>query len=213
MLREGILTSERVNKLNAPAEVFYRRLMSVVDDFGRYFAKPELLLAACYPLQIEKVRKADVATWIGATCEAGLVRRYTVDGKDYLQLIDFRQQVRAKASKFPQPPDICDADATQQCSRCDAHAPVVEGVVGVEGEGGNGARKPRRKPATEVPAAFEVSDEMAQWAVSKGIAAERVLPETEKFLDHHRKHDEKMSDWVAGWRNWIRKAVEFGARR
>jgi hypothetical protein len=39
-LREGILTSERINALTFPAEVFYRRLMSVVDDFGRCPAHP-----------------------------------------------------------------------------------------------------------------------------------------------------------------------------
>lgn len=79
--------------------------------------------------------------------------------------------------------------------------------------GSSGAKKPRRKPATKVPDAFDVSDGMAQWAVSQGLAAERVLPETEKFLDHFRRKDESMSDWLAGWRNWIRKSVEYGARR
>lgn len=152
MLREGILTSERVNMLTAQAEVFYRRLMSVVDDYGRYYAKPELLLAACYPLQIEKVRKADIGTWIGATCEAGLVRRYTVDGKDFLELIDFRQQVRAKNSKFPHPPNACVADATHtQCTcKSSAHLGEVEveddiptaNAVGVPVDAGNAPRIP-----------------------------------------------------------------------
>ena len=32
ILREGILTSERVNALSWEAEVFYRRLMSAVDE-------------------------------------------------------------------------------------------------------------------------------------------------------------------------------------
>ncbi len=36
VIREGILNSQRVNKLTEPAELFYRRLMSVVDDFGRF---------------------------------------------------------------------------------------------------------------------------------------------------------------------------------
>ncbi len=43
ILREGILTSERVNLLSWEAEVFYRRLMSVVDDYGRFHAHPALL--------------------------------------------------------------------------------------------------------------------------------------------------------------------------
>ncbi len=35
IIREGILTSEAVNSLSWEAEVFFRRLLSVVDDFGR----------------------------------------------------------------------------------------------------------------------------------------------------------------------------------
>lgn len=133
ILREGILTSERVNELSWPAEVFYRRLMSAVDDFGRFWAKPDLLRAALYPLRLEKVSNSDVVKWIGETREAGLVRAYSVGGKEYLQLLDFRQQVRAKESKFPPPTSECIATATQTLSRGTASAhldvDVVEGDI------------------------------------------------------------------------------------
>lgn len=122
ILREGIITSERVNSLDWPAEVFYRRLHSVVDDFGRYYAKPELLRAACYPLQLDKVGNPDVGKWLLATRKAALVRTYTVNGTEYLEIVDFRQQVRAKQSKFPPPPDICISDATQVHSSSTASA-------------------------------------------------------------------------------------------
>ena len=47
ILREGILSSERVDALSEGAEILYRRLMSVVDDYGRYFAHPTLIRSAC----------------------------------------------------------------------------------------------------------------------------------------------------------------------
>ena len=40
ILRDGILMSPRVNVLSSEAELFYRRLMSVVDDYGRFSAHP-----------------------------------------------------------------------------------------------------------------------------------------------------------------------------
>lgn len=114
LIREGILTSERIAKLNWAEEVFYRRLMSVVDDFGRYYATPMLLRAACYPLHLNKVSDPDIEKWLTACVEAALVRVYPAqDGKRYLELLDFRQQVRAKESKFPQPLSSCLADAKQ----------------------------------------------------------------------------------------------------
>ena len=131
------MTSERIAKLAWPAEVFYRRLMSVVDDFGRYHAHPTLLRAACYPLQLEKVSDSDIGKWISACEEAALVRVYPAqDGKRYLEVLNFNQQQRAKASKFPQPPPVaqqmnstCVADAQQPPA--DAHL-VVVGVGDVD---------------------------------------------------------------------------------
>jgi len=132
ILREGILTSPRVAKLAGWAdEVFYRRLMSVVDDFGRYYADQGLLRAACYPRQLNKVSDSDIGKWLTACVNAALVRVYPAsDGERYLQLLDFRQQARAAKSKFPQPPSECIAGATQEQSGGGANAPVFGDVFG-----------------------------------------------------------------------------------
>lgn len=137
LLREGIISSERVDQLDWPAEVFYRRLMSVVDDFGRFDGRPKVILAACYPLKAGHVREADIQRWIAACVKAGLVRLYSVDKRSYLLLVDFRQLIRAKKSKYPDPPE-CSADAVQTLDTCTAHALEDEGVVedGDEGEDG-----------------------------------------------------------------------------
>jgi uncharacterized phage protein (TIGR02220 family) len=131
ILREGILTSERIAKLSWPAEVFYRRLMSVVDDFGRYHATPMLLRAACYPLGLDRVSDSDVGKWLGETRKAALVGTYQVEGKSYLVLQDFRQQVRATTSKFPPPPD----DAQQMPSTCVADAQQTPAPAHLDGDG------------------------------------------------------------------------------
>ncbi len=121
ILREGILTSPRIAKLTWASEAFYRRLHSVVDDFGRFHAHPMLLRAACYPLQLDKVSDSDIGKWLGETQKAALVRVYEVAEQRYLELLDFRQQVRATKSKFPNPL----ADAAQVCSECVADAEQV----------------------------------------------------------------------------------------
>ena len=104
LLRDGILDSEAVCSLTFQAEVFYRRLMSVVDDFGRYDGRPNLLRSRLYPLQIDKVREADIPRWI-AECEtAGLIALYSAAGKPYI-LFHKLGTPRAEKSKFPAPPD------------------------------------------------------------------------------------------------------------
>ena len=112
LIRDGILSSEKVCSLTFAAEVFYRRLMSVVDDFGRYTADNKLLRAALYPLQLDEgdnpeyVRRTDIERWLQDCVRAGLLRMYSVsDGKHYIELLNFNQQLRASKSKYPDPID------------------------------------------------------------------------------------------------------------
>ena len=102
LLREGILSSERVDQLDAAAEVFYRRLMSKVDDHGLYDARPSILRASLYPLRVDRVREADISRWIAACEKAGLIALYTHEGKPYLQMRDTRWVARSEP-KFPLP--------------------------------------------------------------------------------------------------------------
>lgn len=123
MLREGILKSPRIAKLGWPEEVFYRRLMSVVDDHGRYHADEGMLRAACYPRLLNKVSDSDIGKWLAICAGAALVRVYPAqDGERYLQMLDFHQQIRSAKSKFPEPSVECAADATQLLCACDADA-------------------------------------------------------------------------------------------
>lgn len=107
IIRSNILTSDPVNCLSWAGEVFYRRLMSVVDDFGRYDARPSILRANLYALKIGKVSESDIVKWMNECSEAGLVRFYEVDFKQYLELLKFNQRLRQKKSKYPPPADGC----------------------------------------------------------------------------------------------------------
>ena len=100
ILREGILTSERVDKLSDQAELFYRRLMSVVDDFGRYYARPELLRAACYPLRVDRIKNEQIVKWRDECISAGLCKLH--NGKSGTQIVELLElgTPRAKHTKF-----------------------------------------------------------------------------------------------------------------
>lgn len=113
-IREGYNDSARVNSLEPMAERFYFRLFLVVDDYGRYEARPELLKAKCFGLR-QEVRITDITRWIAACVTAGLILEYTVGGRHYIQLLDFRQQTRGP-SKYPQPECLTMLNNAKQCS-------------------------------------------------------------------------------------------------
>lgn len=145
IVREAILSSEKVASLGWPEEVFYRRLMSVVDDYGRTEANPQLLRARCYPLQTDTVRVADITRWIAACEKAGVILGYAVEGKQYLELSKFQQQQRT-ASKCPPPPAF-DSKCSQEIAN--AHLGVVVSVVEVVD--GASPAEPAPLPAILIP--------------------------------------------------------------
>ena len=102
ILRDGILRSEKIAQLAPMAELFYRRLMSVVDDFGRYYAKPALLLSDCFPIRPSWADEPSLSLWVEECVTSGLITRYSVSGTEYLEIQNFGQRVReGRESKFP----------------------------------------------------------------------------------------------------------------
>jgi hypothetical protein len=138
ILREGILTSARVNKLSVGAEVFFRRLMSVADDYGRYSAHPSLLRAALFGYRLNVTSDKQIQVWLTECKRVGLVRIYSTSGQKYLEILRFGQQIRGK-SKFPEPPGVsADGQPLSSCLATDEQLrpnPNGEGEVGYECEG------------------------------------------------------------------------------
>lgn len=136
VLRDGILTSERVNSLSPNAELFYRRLMSVVDDYGRFSANLTLLRASCYPLKLDSVKEDSIKKHLAEAEGAGLIVLFTVAGKAFLEMQDFGQRIQSK-SKFPEPPETIEkppsiTDEKQDSTVVHGESPGKTALVGVE---------------------------------------------------------------------------------
>ena len=125
LLREGIIDSEAVNALTIEAEVFYRRLMSVVDDFGRFDARPAVLRSRLYPLRVDRITDADILRWLDECNTASLITLYVVGSKPLLEYHKIGTP-RAKESKYPPPPASRPAQpftSENTCSQVNTSAP------------------------------------------------------------------------------------------
>lgn len=138
MVRKDILSSDSVNSLTWGGEVFYRRLMSVVDDFGRYDGRCEILRSQLYPLKLDNVSKSDIGKWLNECSKAGLIRLYSTDGRDYVEILKFNQRLRVKKSKYPAPKEEC-RNPPQSAAECGNPRSEVE--VEVEEKGREDARE------------------------------------------------------------------------
>ncbi len=64
---------------------------------------------------------------------------------------------------------------------------------------------------TQVPTHFPITDQMRQWVTASTSFQGSISTETEKFLDYWRAKGGMKKDWLAAWRNWMRKASEYQA--
>lgn len=143
-----------VNSLTAEGERFFTRLIMKVDDFGRFSANPRLLSSLLFPLK-DGIRDADSTRWLNECELAGLLLAYTVSGQPFLEVRKFGQRARAEKSKYPPPPDSCQASDGQATDRRPSPAPVVVGVVEVVGVGAKArAREDLPAPVPNFRATF-----------------------------------------------------------
>ena len=107
ILKESICTSETIDSLTAEEERFFYRLLVQCDDYGRMDGRPQVIRAKCFPLKVDEITNQQVTSWLQSLVRVDLIRMYEVDGRPYLQVTTWErhQQVRAKKSRYPQPPD------------------------------------------------------------------------------------------------------------
>lgn len=107
-IRASAIESEAVNALTPSAEVFWRRLLNRVDDFGRFTANPSLLRATLYPLQLSKVSEKVIALNLKACADVGLLFMYEINGKQLLVMNKWEKGRAHKSDYDAPPPTVCE---------------------------------------------------------------------------------------------------------
>lgn len=124
-LRDGIIDSRRIGKLSEGAQLLYYKLLSLVDDYGRYSADPELLIIKAFPWAQSKYTTDEIMQRLNECIGESdpLLILYVVDGKPYLEIQDKQRRPLAAKSKFPSPTDTdgsrwipTDTDGSQEGS-------------------------------------------------------------------------------------------------
>lgn len=122
IVRASILDSKAFNELSDEAEVLYRRLLSVVDDFGCYEADPELIQAKCFWRKVESWPTERITAGLSDICKptnadgSVLMRLYIALGKRLLRIYKLGKP-RARKLRYPLPEgDTCGHLPTDACT-------------------------------------------------------------------------------------------------
>lgn len=116
IIKESICRSDSIDSLSWFEEVLFYRLIVVCDDFGRYDGRPAIIRGACFPLK--DIRLDQIESALSKLSIAGMIRRYKVEDRTFLQLTSWEQhqQIRAKKSKYPAPDGICNQLISDDCN-------------------------------------------------------------------------------------------------
>ena len=118
ILKDSILTDKAFNSLSLTEESIYHRLVVSADDYGVFYADPVLLLRILYPRKTDISEEA-VRKGLDHLEEAGIIRRYTADGEDYLKICSWEkdQRLRNTRHKFPCPEGTEESPATPETEK------------------------------------------------------------------------------------------------
>lgn len=196
-------------------------LWSYVDDNGVGKDRVSLIAADLFADDLERDPRetfARVSEALATLSEAGRIVRYTVDGTDYLEIVNWSKHQRIdKPNKERYPASTCEnavireGVATHSRDTRDTPAPGTgeQGSRGAEDTTANAVVAPRKR-GTRLP-----DDWMPDQNVIEELRADfphvDLRYEHSKFVDYWTAKtgkDATKLDWNATFRNWIRRAAE-----
>ena len=227
--------SESLAKVSRESRLAFIGLFALADDHGRLRYLPKRIAGDLFPLD-DDVTPEHVERWITELEEVDCVRTYEVEGKTYLYLpewethqkIDHPSQSRipeplAKVSRKSREGFAPGSRKLEVGSRKldigslehepEAEAPKPEPVP--DNATKVATKRTRRKPLTEFPEDFTLTDDMRSWptamaAVEAGVSLEA---EFEKFKNYHIAKGNTFADWRAAFRTWLSNSVDFSRSR
>ena len=205
-IRESAIESDAVNSLNWQTEVFYRRLLNRVDDFGRYTAHPSLLRASIFPLQLNKVRDSDMSRLLAECEKAGLLFVYSTNGKPQLVLNKW-EKGRAINSQYDPPPiEVCERMKTFVYKRKhpSVDAPDSDSDSDTDDDSDTDVGKPKAAPAAPTSDADWLAS-LASDSTYAGIDVSREYGKMTAWCKAHRKEPTRRR--FVNWLNRVDKPM------
>jgi hypothetical protein len=224
----GLWTDERFASLSAFARLLFIGLWNECDDQGSFewsALKMKMRLLPADPV--------DAAPLLDELTAAGCVMPYEAEGRRLGAVRNFCRYQRPKKpnSTYPQPPEVLLFVDTKARSTRDGSEPVGN-------RSGTGGEKPRQrkeeggrmetlsntrevgsaaaKRGSRLPKDFEIPAEWIAWATTEGgLSSTDADRQAKLFVDHWPNISGKGGvkiDWLATWRNWCRRAQDFGRR-
>ena len=236
-IKPAFFANEDLAELPFEARLLFIGLWCMADREGRLEDRPKRITMQIFPADA-----VDADLLLTELARMKLIERYEIDGVPYIEIPTFtkhqsphysekpsiipprfqekpndddggtpgalpehsEKSAAGRGGRNPLNPDSLNPESRMLNPEC---SPSERGSGG--DANGKAARSETRRPRKRCPEDFEVTDQMRAWATEKfpHVDLER---QTETFRDH--EFGRAKTDWLATWRNWIRRSAEFGPR-
>ena len=191
MLKHDLRTSEKVASWPREIRYFWALLWGYVDDHGKGKDNPLLVKADCLPMD-EDLSAVDIDGWLWHLASEGVLARFTFDGADYLQVVNWTEHQKPPHPTKDVLPSFDDSLSTRRelhapCMK-DAgstHAPLTSGLGLVKSGFGSGSVIVSSPPVMEFDTAW------AHWP--KKVERKKAF---ERFKIAAPKHPELVGDII-----------------
>ena len=176
IIRDACKTSPSLAALSDLAERTFWRVITVLDDFGRYHGTDLALLAAAYPVPPADLTPAKFGKALRELEAGDLLRFYEVGGRRYVHSPTWAkyQRLRARDSQFPEPP--CSLGGGHRAVIAPPSAPGIGIGIGIGiGDGGGSDSTPQPPQPGGQPGEAEVQEPAPAARLSRPRVPEYVL--------------------------------------
>jgi hypothetical protein len=192
-VKPEFFSSERIALLSIPARLTFIGLLTEADDYGSLIDNHRLLKGHLWPHD-DEINAIDVSLHVQQIVDAGLVRRYEIEGRKLLSIVGFAEHQRVNRPserKLPPPPwekdnphRFCDDSRSTHGGLTEgsvsAHGGLTEGSPperkGMERKGSSSARA-RTREAPRSPARQDDDDDERSIPDQRAAMALRLVAE------------------------------------
>lgn len=217
-IKPGFFTNDELADVPPLGRLLFIGLWTVADREGRLEDRPRRIKAEVLPYD-----DCNVDDLLSVLERCGFIVRYRTDDGAYIQVLNFLKHQKphpneAASAIVPIPDDFIpryEGLTTKVLSTQADRGMMNDESLNDESENFISADKsaPKPKRAAKLSADFAVDDRMRTWAHGEQFTDADIDRETPRFVDHFTANGKPQIDWVAAWRNWMRRSREYATAR
>lgn len=208
-IKPGFFTNDLLAECQPLARLLFQGLWCHADRDGRLEDRPKKFKAEILPYD-----DCDADALLSELESNGFVERYDIDGKRYLQVVNFckhqNPHIKEPESTIPAP---CKHSARKVQAPCENGSSPADSLIPHPDSGFPSKSLPDKPAKKEKKRSVALAEDFEPNETGIAYAAKRQVSLPEElaaFRNWHTAKGTTMKDWQAAWRTWCDKAVEFG---